>query len=93
MGQQGSDILYGEDGDDILIGGSNVAGSLDDDDVIDGGTGNDFVAGDNAECCFRNDLLDPRMRALVGTTLYGTSIPGGNDGVALVTGTHQNDPT
>ena len=29
MGQQGSDILYGEDGDDILIGGSNVSGALD----------------------------------------------------------------
>ena len=26
------------------------------------------------------------MRALIGTTLYGTSIPDGNDGVALVTG-------
>ena len=63
MGQQGNDILYGEDGDDLLIGGSNVAGSLDDDDVIDGGAGNDAIAGDNAECCFRYDLLDPRMRA------------------------------
>ena len=52
-----------------------MAGSLDGDDVIDGGTGNDFIAGDNAECCFRPDTLDPRMRALGGTALYGTSIP------------------
>ena len=33
------------------------------------------------------------MRALVGTTLYGTSIPNGTDGVALVTGASQNDPS
>ena len=33
------------------------------------------------------------MRALTGTTLYGTSIPNGTDGVALVTGASQNDPT
>jgi Ca2+-binding RTX toxin-like protein len=29
MGQQGDDELYGGDGDDILIGGSNVRGALD----------------------------------------------------------------
>ena len=92
MGQQGDDILYGEDGDDILIGGSNVAGALDGDDVIDGGTGNDLIAGDNAECCFRNDLLDPRMRALSGTRIYGTTLRHGNDGVALVTGTVAERP-
>ena len=92
MGQQGNDIIYGEDGDDILIGGSNVSGALDGDDVIDGGAGNDLIAGDNAECCYRNDRIDPRMRALAGTVIYGTTI-GTNDGVVLVTGTAQNDPT
>ena len=33
------------------------------------------------------------MRSLTGTTLYGTSIPNGTDGVALITGASQNDPT
>ena len=33
------------------------------------------------------------MRALIGTTIYGTSIPNGTDGVALVTGASQNNPT
>ncbi|MGB7818284.1 MAG: Calx-beta domain-containing protein, partial [Ornithinibacter sp.] len=92
LGQQGDDIIYGEGGDDILIGGSNVSGALDGDDVIDGGAGNDLIAGDNADCCRRPDLLDPRMRALVGSTIYGTDIAGGTDGHALVTETWQNDP-
>ena len=81
LGQQGNDILYGEDGADLLIGGSNVAGALDnvvddggfDGDIIDGGTGNDAIAGDNANCCRRPDTLDPRMRTLSGTAIYGTS--------------------
>ena len=99
MGQQGDDIIYGGDGDDLLIGGSNVAGALDGDDVIDGGTGNDAIAGDNAECCYRYDLLDPRFQTLLpgATTIYGTSIPLGNDGLALVSATPlttmRNDPT
>ena len=92
LGQQGDDILYGEDGDDILIGGSNVAGALDGSDVIDGGAGTDAIFGDNAACCRRADSLDPRMQALSGTTIYGTVI-GSNDGLALVTGTPQSDPT
>jgi len=97
MGQQGRDVIFGGAGDDLLIGGSNVAGSLDADDVIDGGTGNDAIAGDNAECCFRNDLLDPRFQQLTGPTIYGTSIPAGTDGVALVSSnpntTMEADPT
>ena len=97
MGQQGDDILYGEDGDDILIGGSNVAGALDGDDVIDGGAGNDAIAGDNAECCFRTDLLDPRIRALTGHDDLRHEHPGGNDGVGARRrgdrSRRQNDPT
>jgi Ca2+-binding RTX toxin-like protein len=92
MGQQGDDLLYGEGGDDLLIGGSNVSGALDGNDLIDGGSGNDLIAGDNADCCRRPDLLDPRMRALLGSTIHGTSIPNGTDGHTLVTGTWQNDP-
>ncbi|MFZ0529420.1 MAG: HYR domain-containing protein [Propionicimonas sp.] len=93
LGEQGMDVIYGEDGDDLLIGGSNVALALDTIDVIDGGAGTDLITGDNAECCRRPDLLDPRMRALDGGTIYGTSIPDGTDGHALVTDTWQNDPT
>jgi len=82
LGQQGDDVIYGGNGDDILIGGHNVAGGLDGNDRIDGGVGNDAIAGDNAEICYREDHLDPRMRALLGTTIYG--ITGQTDGRALV---------
>src|SRR5439155_13735635 len=99
FGEQGNDVIYGEAGDDILVGGSNVAGALDnvdttglgiDGDLIDGGTGNDLIAGDNAMCCTRSigDELDPRMRALTGTVMYGTTL-GVDDGMALVTGASQ----
>ena len=84
MGQQGNDVLYGGLGDDIVIGGSNISGALDGDDRLDGGAGNDVVVGDNAEICYRPDDLDPRMRALTDTQLYGTT-PGIDDGEALVT--------
>ncbi|MGB7962858.1 MAG: calcium-binding protein, partial [Propionicimonas sp.] len=101
LGQQGTDISYGEAGDDIVIGGSNVVGALDTWDVIDGGAGTDLIAGDNAQCCRRpvGDSTDPRMRALSGTVIYGTSLtataqyPNGTDGHALVTGVAQHDPT
>ncbi|OQB78614.1 MAG: Bifunctional hemolysin/adenylate cyclase precursor [Planctomycetes bacterium ADurb.Bin126] len=90
LGQQGDDVLYGGDGDDILIGGSNVSGvdgkfALDGDDRIDGGGGNDAIAGDNASICYRPDNLDPRMRALLGTAIYGVT-QGVDDGRALVDG-------
>src|SRR5262245_39332107 len=85
LGQQGNDVLYGGNGDDILIGGSNVEGALDGDDRLDGGAGNDAIAGDNAEICYRPDNLDPRMRALIGTAIYGVQ-EGLNDGQALVMG-------
>jgi Ca2+-binding RTX toxin-like protein len=103
FGEQGNDVLYGEEGDDILVGGSNVSGAIDnfntsglgiDGDLIDGGSGNDLIAGDNALCCSRpvGNELDPRMRALTGTTLYGQTV-GVDDGVALVTGASQDNPT
>ena len=59
--------------------------------MIDGGTGNDLIAGDNAECCYRNDDIDPRMRVLQGGVLYGTPW-GRTTATVLVTGTPQNDP-
>ena len=78
-------MLYGGHDDDIVIGGSNVAGGLDGDDRIDGGAGHDAIAGDNADICYRPDSLDPRMRALLGTAIYGVQ-EGVNDGQALVVG-------
>ena len=61
LGGQGADRITGGDGDDDLIGGHNVAGGSDAGDFIDGGAGNDWIAGDNA------DLLrtgtPPRARA------------------------------
>src|SRR5205823_677087 len=104
-GGGGNDLIFGDQGkvscanghtynpDDPLNGVCPGLGI--DGDLIDGGTGNDLIAGDNAECCRRpaGDELDPRMRALIGTTLYGTSIPDGTDGQALVTGASQNNPT
>ena len=48
------DTIYGGDGDDDIIGGHNVAGGLDSDDRLDGGAGNDVIAGDNAFICRRS---------------------------------------
>ena len=59
MGQQGNDILYGGDDDDDLIGGHNVMGGLDAGDSIDGGTGNDVIAGDNATILRRTICATP----------------------------------
>jgi Ca2+-binding RTX toxin-like protein len=95
LGQQGSDTIYGGDDDDDLIGGHNVAGGHDAGDRLDGGTGDDVIAGDNASILRRNDALSPRMRALQGTTIYGETGTNGDaaDGLALVTDTHQHNPT
>ena len=104
MGQQGRDTLYGGNGDDILIGGSNVAGALDSDDRIDGGAGNDAIAGDNADICYRPDAQDARFRVLSGTQVYyvagaenapdAATLTAGQFAVAdsLVTSMAQSDP-
>ena len=47
-GQEGSDTLNGGEGNDDIIGGSNVAFANDAKDTIHGGTGDDVIAGDNA---------------------------------------------
>jgi Ca2+-binding RTX toxin-like protein len=89
LGQQGADVIFGGAGDDDLIGGHNVNldqnGGIASDggDWIDGGLGDDHVLGDNGQLYRTGTLLDPRMRALSGTLLYG--IGGTADGKALVT--------
>ena len=43
-------------------------------DKLDGGAGNDLIAGDNAFICRRVDGLCPWVQALTGTYLYGDSL-------------------
>ena len=47
-GSSGDDSITGDAGDDDLIGGSSTPGTPDGTDAIDGGTGHDVIAGDNA---------------------------------------------
>jgi Ca2+-binding RTX toxin-like protein len=70
MGQQGDDKIYGGNGDDDLIGGHNVRGGHDGDDRLDGEADNDVIAGDNARILRRGDTRSPRMRILAGTLIY-----------------------
>ena len=70
LGGQGADWIWGQAGDDDIIGGHNVAGGNDTGDVIDGGSGNDAIAGDNAIILRRGDAQSPRFRTLPGGTLY-----------------------
>ncbi len=103
LGQQGADTIFGGADDDDLIGGHNVAttffvnGSIDEaahdeGDFLDGGTGNDVIAGDNARVTRRGDTLSPRMQILLGTTIYGDSNSPNGDGEALVAGGEQLTP-
>ena len=91
LGQQGSDRLYGGDDDDDIIGGHNIPGAPDSIDRIDGGAGNDVIAGDNASILRRGDTLSPRIRVLSGDTIYGEGLD--NDGEPLVTDYSQLNPT
>lgn len=94
LGQQGDDDMYGDEDDDDLIGGHNVVGGIDEldvgpdlNDVMDGGSEDDVLAGDNAIILRRYDTISPRIRALNGDTLYDD-----NDD-ADVDGTHQPNPS
>jgi Ca2+-binding RTX toxin-like protein len=86
LGQQGADRIYGEDGDDDLVGGHNVSGGHDAGDSIDGGRGNDVIAGDNAEITRSGETKNVRFRALDGNTLYDAA------GRARISTAYQNDP-
>ena len=87
VGGQGSDRVYGDGGDDNLIGGHNMAGGSDEGDLLDGGTGDDYIAGDNAQFVREAVSVSARMRVLVGETLYDL------DGNVAVTGDAQPNPT
>ncbi len=94
LGQQGDDYMFGDEDDDDLIGGHNVVGGIDEldtspglNDIMDGGSGDDTLAGDNAEILRRTDAVSPRIRALNGETLYDAN------GDADVDETHQANPS
>ncbi len=90
LGQQGSDTIYGGADDDDIIGGHNVSLGHDGADRLDGGSGDDVIAGDNASILRRGDSLDPRIRVLSGTEIYGETLP--DDARALVTPDSQVNP-
>lgn len=88
IGQQGDDRLWGGTEDDDLVGGHNVEGGADElttttigitsgasawNDLMDGGSENDVMAGDNAIVWRTGDELSPRFRTLTGATLYSTT--------------------
>jgi Ca2+-binding RTX toxin-like protein len=83
----GADTIYGNEGEDVLIGGA--AG-----DRIDGGSGDDLIFGDNVRLERKDDYLNPRFRALQGTQLYGqgVNVNGYPSGEVLVTGESQLQP-
>ena len=91
IGGQGGDTISSGSGDDDLIGGANVPAVQDGADRIDGGAGNDVIAGDNALILRRGDALSLRVRTLTAATIY--SIDGAGNIVANVGGAAQFDPT
>ena len=62
----GSDIIFGQADDDLIIGGSNF-------DWLDGGLDRDLIFGDNVLLRLNvgsGNSIDPRFRALVGPIIY-----------------------
>jgi Ca2+-binding RTX toxin-like protein len=104
LGGQGDDRLWGGSGDDDMIGGHNVAGGIDElsltdlsvtivlvemNDVMDGGSGNDAMAGDNAVIWRKSNNESPRFRLLGGSVIYTAD----EDFITTnVDGISQNDP-
>jgi Ca2+-binding RTX toxin-like protein len=94
LGQQGDDDMFGNEDDDDMIGGHNVVGGIDElgatsslNDMMDGGSEDDVLSGDNAIILRRYDTISPRIRALNGKTLYD------DDDDADVDSTHQPNPS
>ena len=105
LGQQGDDRMWGGAGNDDMIGGHNRAGGIDEltvavadivatlnpsvSDMMDGGDGDDAMAGDNAVIWRRNDDFSPRFRTLTTTAMYTTDA----DSITTnVDGTPRSDP-
>ena len=76
---QGSDTVFGGGADDDLIGGHNVAGGHDAGDDLDGGSGHDVIAGDNAAVLRTGSPVSDQFRTLAGQAMYDSA------GVPLVT--------
>ena len=86
LGQQGDDRMFGGSDDDDMIGGHNVAGGYDElsapaivatlnpavNDLMDGGSGDDAMAGDNAIIWRRGDDFSSRFRTLTEDSIYTT---------------------
>ncbi len=71
FGGQGSDTIVALGGDDDLVGGHSVAGGQDAGDRIDGGGGNDVIAGDNALVLrLPADSTSLRIRTLTSGQIY-----------------------
>ena len=112
LGQQGDDRMWGGPDDDDMIGGHNVAGGFDElsvtgavsatlnpdvNDLMDGDSGDDAMAGDNAIIWRRGDDITPRFRALADgeTAIYTTSLDDDPDAPEITTnvdGDHQSNP-
>src|SRR3954452_13755831 len=86
LGGQGVDSITGGEGDDDIIGGHNVAGGSDTGDFIDGGAGNDWIAGDNADLLRTGSRLSDRFQRLLDGVIFDL------DGKAQITGAPQLDP-
>ncbi len=84
IGGQGDDRMFGGSQQDDMIGGHNVAGGFDEgltgtaiaatgsnlNDLMDGGSEDDFMAGDNAVIWRRGDTKDVRHQVLSGSVIY-----------------------
>jgi Ca2+-binding RTX toxin-like protein len=104
LGGQGDDRLFGGSGNDDIIGGSNVAGAVDElattdisatvngspvNDLIDGGSGDDAIAADNAIIWRKGSLDSARFRVLTGTAIYSSTDTTDTVNVGAAS---QNDP-
>jgi Ca2+-binding RTX toxin-like protein len=106
LGQQGDDRMWGGTHDDDMMGGHNVSGGYDElslpavqatlnppmNDLMDGGSGDDAMAGDNTIMWRRGDDLSPRFRTLNGMALYTTGPDQVDTIVTNVNAGAQSDP-
>ena len=106
LGQQGDDRMWGGADDDDLIGGQNVRNGVDEltvtaititngatplNDLMDGGTGNDAMAGDNA-IIWRTGQTASLLFTTVAGALYKFGLGGETDIEPNVNNIARNDP-